>query len=194
MQARRGAGYKKTDLRGLDIQRTVRILRVLAIYPRFQPPLNVRVPATMSSLQIACLSPEWRQVHRSNPTASSWIDGDDPVPSSDQRTLHAPWDGRRGSGSGCDARRLPTGRSIRAWHTLCGRQMTGNAGPMAETPPPTRSRLRADRRRKAAALPVCSREEHRGLRHVTILDNRLRCHWSANLERDLVRLKHSLRS
>jgi hypothetical protein len=29
-------------------------------------------------------------------------------------------------GSGCDARRLPTGRSIRAWRTLCGRQMTRN--------------------------------------------------------------------
>ena len=35
---------------------------------------------------------------------------------------------RRGSGSGCDARRLSTGRSIRAWRTLCGRQMTRNAG------------------------------------------------------------------
>jgi adenylate cyclase len=31
-------------------------------------------------------------------------------------------------GSGCDARRLSTGRSIRAWRTLCGRQMTRNAG------------------------------------------------------------------
>jgi hypothetical protein len=32
------------------------------------------------------------------------------------------------AGSGCDARRFPTGRSIRAWRTLCGRQMTRNAG------------------------------------------------------------------
>ena len=40
----------------------------------------------------------------------------------------APRDGTRGSGSGCDARRLSTGRSIRAWRTLCGRQMTRNAG------------------------------------------------------------------
>ncbi len=31
-------------------------------------------------------------------------------------------------GSGCDARRLSTGRSIRAWRTLSGRQMTRNAG------------------------------------------------------------------
>jgi hypothetical protein len=31
-------------------------------------------------------------------------------------------------GIGCDARRLSTGRSIRAWRTLCGRQMTRNAG------------------------------------------------------------------
>jgi hypothetical protein len=30
--------------------------------------------------------------------------------------------------SGCDARRLSTGRSIRAWRTLCGRQMTRNVG------------------------------------------------------------------
>ena len=36
-----------------------------------------------------------------------------------------PWDWSRGSGNGCDARRLSTGRSIRAWRTLCGRQMTG---------------------------------------------------------------------
>ena len=45
-----------------------------------------------------------------------------------KRTLLAPWDGTRGSWSGCDARRLSTGRSIRAWRTLCGRQMTRNAG------------------------------------------------------------------
>jgi len=31
-------------------------------------------------------------------------------------------------GNGCDARRLSTGRSIRAWRTLCGRQMIRNAG------------------------------------------------------------------
>jgi hypothetical protein len=31
-------------------------------------------------------------------------------------------------GSGCDARRLSTGRSIRAWRTLRGRQMARNAG------------------------------------------------------------------
>jgi hypothetical protein len=31
-------------------------------------------------------------------------------------------------GRRCDARRLSTGRSIRAWHTLCGRQMARNAG------------------------------------------------------------------
>jgi hypothetical protein len=31
-------------------------------------------------------------------------------------------------GAGCDARRLSTGRSIPAWRTLCGRQMTPNAG------------------------------------------------------------------
>jgi len=35
-----------------------------------------------------------------------------------ERTL-APWDGTRGSESGCDAHRLSTGRSIRAWRTLC---------------------------------------------------------------------------
>ena len=40
-----------------------------------------------------------------------------------------------GSCSGCDARRLSTDRSIRAWRTLCGRQMTRNAGP---TPPSSR--------------------------------------------------------
>ena len=32
----------------------------------------------------------------------------------EERTLLAPWDGTRGSGSGCDARCLSTGRSIRA--------------------------------------------------------------------------------
>ena len=47
------------------------------------------------------------------------------------RTLLAPWDGTRGSESGCDARRLSTGRSIRAWRTLCWRQMTRNAGALA---------------------------------------------------------------
>jgi hypothetical protein len=45
-----------------------------------------------------------------------------------KRTLLAPWDGARGSESGCDARRLSTGRSIPAWRTLCGRQIAGNAG------------------------------------------------------------------
>ena len=35
---------------------------------------------------------------------------------------------KRGSRSGCDARCLSTGRSIRAWRTLCERQMTRNAG------------------------------------------------------------------
>ena len=32
------------------------------------------------------------------------------------------------AGSGCDARRLSTGQSIRAWRTLFGRQMKRNAG------------------------------------------------------------------
>jgi hypothetical protein len=36
--------------------------------------------------------------------------------------LLAHWGRRRGSGSACDARRLSTGRSIRAWRTLCGGQ------------------------------------------------------------------------
>ena len=44
-----------------------------------------------------------------------------------KRTLLAPLRRKRGSGSGCDARRLSTGRSIRAWRILCGRQMTRNA-------------------------------------------------------------------
>jgi hypothetical protein len=40
-----------------------------------------------------------------------------------RRTLG--WNTRKRSG--CDARRLSTGRFIRAWRTLCGRQMTRNA-------------------------------------------------------------------
>ena len=35
-------------------------------------------------------------------------------------------------GSGCDARRLSTGRSIRAGGTLCGRQMTRNTVPRGQ--------------------------------------------------------------
>jgi hypothetical protein len=39
-----------------------------------------------------------------------------------------PREGAEACGRQCDARRLSTGRSIRAWRTLCGRQMTRNAG------------------------------------------------------------------
>ena len=60
------------------------------------------------------------------PAFNSQCDGTNRV-SHDQRTLLAPSRRKRGSGSGCDARRLSTGQSIRAWGTLCGRQMARNA-------------------------------------------------------------------
>ena len=64
-------------------------------------------------------------------------------------------------GSGCDARRLSTGRSIRAWRTLCGRQITRNAGPTPLLCQGVRAMVRQHHRElgrldggKAVALPV----------------------------------------
>jgi hypothetical protein len=44
------------------------------------------------------------------------------TPEAERRTPLAPSGRKRVSGSGCDALSLSTGRSIRAWRTLCGRQ------------------------------------------------------------------------
>jgi hypothetical protein len=57
------------------------------------------------------------------------------------------------SGSGCDARRLSTGRSIRAWRTLCGRQMVRNSG--------------VDDKRESGTLKRGSQRPHRGGRRLS---------------------------